>query len=279
LRVNHGLLKITEGLPFLILFLILPKLNSFHFSLFVGSAQVAAEPSPQPSPPCGAEPVPTYAAAGDVPVVKSWKESELGADWKPPECAHWTETGFTTLVTTTGRFASAADGSELLRHVGAISSRAGMRYWSNTHKQWRTLILEAHAVTDSPHGQARGDFTTDEMKAGAVFYFEQTDNLMGKATFRMQILEASASRIVFEVENISTMRYAFIPVIRPGEMQGIYFLERESNEVWRYYGMLRTGKNANKRVAGNEASSINRAVAFYRYVAGIPTDQEPPAAR
>ena len=31
--------------------------------------------------------------------------------------------------------------------------------------------------------------------------------------------------------------------------------------------------------AGNESSAINRAVAFYRWLAGIPTDQEPPAAR
>jgi hypothetical protein len=30
---------------------------------------------------------------------------------------------------------------------------------------------------------------------------------------------------------------------------------------------------------GGDASYINRAVAFYRLVAGIPTDQEPPAAR
>jgi hypothetical protein len=28
-----------------------------------------------------------------------------------------------------------------------------------------------------------------------------------------------------------------------------------------------------------EASYINRAVAYYRHIAGIPTDQEPPAAR
>lgn len=79
-------------------------------------------------------------------------------------------------------------------------------------------------------------------------------------------------------ENVTTMRYSFIPVLRPGEMQAIYFLDRESS-TWRYYGIVRTGKNANKRIAGNESSSINRAVAFYRYLVGIPTDQEPPAAR
>jgi hypothetical protein len=30
---------------------------------------------------------------------------------------------------------------------------------------------------------------------------------------------------------------------------------------------------------GDHASYINRAVAFYRFVANIPTDQPPPAAR
>jgi len=31
--------------------------------------------------------------------------------------------------------------------------------------------------------------------------------------------------------------------------------------------------------AAGDASYINRAVAFYRHIAGIPSDQEPPAAR
>lgn len=154
-----------------------------------------------------------------------------------------------------------------------------MRYWSATHKRWQTLIVDAHALTDAKHSQRREDFTPAEMKEGDVLYFDQVDNLTGKATYRMHIAEASESRIVFDVENVSTMRYSFIPVLHPGEMQSIYFLDRESDNAWRYYGIVRTGKNANKRIAGNESSSINRAVAFYRYVVGIPTDREPPAAR
>jgi hypothetical protein len=62
-------------------------------------------------------------------------------------------------------------------------------------------------------------------------------------------------------------------------MQSIYFLDRESDGVWRYYGMVRTGKNASRLTAGNASSAINRAVAFYRHFVGIPTAQEPPAAR
>ena len=85
--------------------------------------------------------------------------------------------------------------------------------------------------------------------------------------------------LVFDVENVSTMRYLFITIFPPGEMQSIYFLDRESENVWRYYSIVRTGKNANRLITGNESSTVNRAVAFYRNLAGIPTDQETSPAR
>jgi hypothetical protein len=62
-------------------------------------------------------------------------------------------------------------------------------------------------------------------------------------------------------------------------MQSIYFLNRESDNVWQYYSMVRTGRNASRLATGHEASAINRAVAFYRSLVGVPTNQEPPAAR
>jgi hypothetical protein len=153
-----------------------------------------------------------------------------------------------------------------------------MRYWSTTHKQWQTLVVDAYALTGSQPSQRRNDFTPDEMRAGAALYFEQADNLSGKAMYRMHIAEASADRLVFDVENVTTMRYLLIPVFHPGGMQSIYFLDRESDVVWRYYNIVRTGMNAS-RFAGNESSAINRSVAFYRYMVGIPTDREPAAAR
>jgi hypothetical protein len=167
----------------------------------------------------------------------------------------------------------------LLRRIGAISELAGMRYWSTTHKQWQTLIEDAHALTGPQPSQRRRDFTPDEMKKGKVFYFEQVDNLSGTAIYRMHIAEASPGRLVIDVENVSVVRYSFVTLFHPGEMQSIYFLDRESGNVWRYYSIARTGRNASRLAAGHESSSVNRAVAFYRSLVGIPTDQEPPAAR
>jgi hypothetical protein len=92
-------------------------------------------------------------------------------------------------------------------------------------------------------------------------------------------IEFFRNLLVFDVENVSTMHYLFITLFQPGEMQSIYFLDRESENVWRYYSIVRTGKNANRRITGNESSAVNRAVAFYRHLVGIPTGQEPPAAR
>jgi len=232
-----------------------------------------------PQPPCGKEPLPAYPGLDDSAIVKSWSKSDFGRDWTPPACTGWTAAGFTTLVTTVARFRHTSEEEGLLRHIGAISELAGMRYWSTTHKRWQTLIVDAYALNGLQPSQRRGDFTPDEMKEGRDLYFQQVDNLSGKAIYRMHIAEASADRLVVEVENVSTMRYLFIPVLQPGEIQSLYFLDRESENVWRYYSIVRTGKNANGLIMGNEASAVNRAVAFYRYLVGIPADQEPPAAR
>jgi len=232
-----------------------------------------------PQPPCGTNPVPPYPGLDNPPSVKFWTESELGQDWRPPACTGWTATGFATLVTTAARFRYTSGAEGLLRHIGAISELAGMRYWSTTHKQWQTLVVDAYASTGIERSHRRQDFTPDEMRGGKVLYLERVDNLTGTAIYRMRILEASADRLVFDVENVSIMRYFLVTLFRPGEMQSVYFLDRESNSVWRYYSIARTGRNASRLATGHEASSVNRAVAFYRSLAGIPTDQEPPAAR
>jgi hypothetical protein len=141
--------------------------------------------------------------------------------------------------------------------------------------------VEAHALTGSQPPQRRQDFTPDEMQEGKLLYLEQADNLSGAANYRMRLGEVSTGRIVFDIENVGTMRYFFMTLYHPGEMQSIYFLDRESDSVWRYYGIARIGRNASRLATGpgHASSTINRAVAFYRSLVGIPTDQEPPAAR
>src|SRR4029077_6846339 len=163
--------------------------------------------------------------------------------------------GFTTLVTTVARFRHNSEAEDLLRHIGAISQLRGVRYWSTTHKQWQTLVVNAYALTGDQPSRRREDFRANEMKAGKVLYFEQVDNLTGKAIYRMHIAEASADRLVVNVENVSTIRYLFITLLHPGEIQSAYFLDRESKDVWRFYSIVRTGTNANQLLMWNESSA------------------------
>lgn len=241
-----------------------------------GEASGRADAGPQP--PCGNQPFPPYPDLEESPAVRAWDRAASGRDWTPPACTGWTDPGFTTMVAVVARFRHSSGAEGLLRRIGAISGLSGIRYWSTTHKRWQTLIIDAHALSDATGARRREDFSPEEMAEGRTLYFQQEDNLTGTAIYRMRIRSASPDRLVVDTENTGAVRYLLMPVFRPGDMQSITFLDRESEHVWRYYGILRTGRSASRLAAGSEASSINRAVAFYRYLAGIPTDKEPPAS-
>jgi len=245
-------------------------------AILCGEASSRADIVPQP--PCGSATFPPYPDLENSPTVRSWDRAESGRDWTPPACTGWMDSGFTTLVVVAARFRHVSGAEGLLRRIGAISEHTGIRYWSTSHKRWQMLIINSHALSDATGDRRREDFSPGEMTEGKSLYFQQEDNLVGKAIYRMHIRSASPDRLVFDTENTGTMRYLLLPMFPPGGMQSITFLDRESQDVWRYYSITRTSRNASLLIAGNEASSINRAVAFYRYLAGIPTDKEPPAA-
>jgi hypothetical protein len=230
-----------------------------------------------PHPPCDGAVDPPYPDLNQAVANKSWSAADLGRSWEPPSCLEWNSIGFTTLVTTVGKFRYPNDGTGFLRAFAAVSEWKGLCYWSVSHKRWRTLIIESHALT-AAQGQRRPDFQADEMKEGNELYFEQDNNLTGKARYRMQILKATQDHVAVKIENVGPIRYLLMPVLHSGDLQSIYFLDRESDHVWRYYSMTRTGNGANRLIAGNDSSSFNRAVAVYRHLAGIPDNTEPPAA-
>ena len=239
---------------------------------------LSSHASPGPQPPCGSATFPPYPDIEKSPAVRVWNHAELDRNWTPPACTGWTYSGFTTVVVTVSRFRHTSGVEGLLRRVGAISERAGIRYWSTTRKRWQTLVINAYALSGGVDERRRKDISPEEIAEGKRLYFQQEDNLSGKAIYRMHIRSVSPDRLVFDTENISTMRYFLMPLFSPGEMQSIYFFERESQDVWCYYSIVRMSKDASPLTVGNEASAINRAVAFYRYLVGIPTDKEPPAS-
>ena len=79
------------------------------------------------------------------------------------------------------------------------------------------------------------------------------------------------------VVNASPVRTLLVTLFAPGALQTTYFLDRLGPDEWGYFGLW--GITTGLLTGGHTASSINRAMALYRHFAGIPTDQEPPAAR
>jgi hypothetical protein len=208
----------------------------------------------------------------------TWDPVTLGRTWAPPACLGWSAPGFSSLVALSGRLRSGEGTPALLRRLGAIGQFTGIRYWSTTTKRWKTLVLHANAVTGPTGEHGRPDFAPEELSTGSVLYFRQQDNMSGPATIRLHIRSAGPDQLLFDTENVTTMRYMLWPLFKPGELQTTYFLQREAGQVWRFYSLARTGLHASTLTGGHEASSINRSVAFFRYLAGIPTDQEPPGS-
>ncbi len=154
-----------------------------------------------------------------------------------------------------------------------------MLYWSTTQKKWEKLVLDAHALAGPDGERSRADFSLEEISEGRTLFFQQEDNLFGTVPYRLHIRSISPGHVVFDVENAATIRYLMIPLFEPGQVQAVYYLEQEKPDVWRYYSLARTSGKAASLLPGHEASTINRAIAVYRHIAGIPGDQEPPAAR
>ena len=80
-------------------------------------------------------------------------------------------------------------------------------------------------------------------------------------------------------ENVTPIRIGILSAFDPGAMQSVIFLDKRGPGTWGYYQTIRAAEGASAIALGSNASYVNRLAALYRYTAGIPTDQEPPAAR
>jgi len=248
---------------------LLPRLCLVMPAFLPGAALAAAGPDP-----CGPPPA---LALGQPARAQSWTPAQLGAGWAPPACSGWTEPGFRSLVAVTGAFRLPGGVPAVLARLGAVSDTVGVRYWSVTKKKWEPLITAAHAA--DALGRARADFSPSELTPGAALPYSQTDTGAGTVAYRMRVMEAGPSRVVLTTENTTTIRTMLLPLFSPGELQTLTVITRQSGDAWAYSSLTRTSPRASRLTDGHEASAMNRAVAMFRHIASVPTDQDPPAAR
>jgi hypothetical protein len=243
--------------------------------LLPGTSVVRAEDI---RPPCGAPPWPPYAAVSAPPTVEVSKADDRDAPWAPPACTGWDPGRVDLLVAVSARFRGDGGIESILSRFGSVSRWAGVRYWSVSRKRWQDLVADAHALAGPDGKPPRADFSPAEMRPGRDLYFSQTTGGSGPVVYRQRVLELLADRLVLETENITAVRVLAMPLFRPGALRTLYFFERSSPGVWSYYSLTGVDRGSNPFAPGHEASYVNRAVAVFRHVAGLPTDQEPPAA-
>ena len=61
-------------------------------------------------------------------------------------------------------------------------------------------------------------------------------------------------------------------VIPPGGLEGFFLVEHEARPIWRYYALTRVHLLIPAALAPPPEDHLNKAVALFRFLAGIPTD-------
>ncbi len=232
-----------------------------------------------PKPPCAGEAHPEFPTVDARPKIRVWFGGDIEGGWVPAECTGWDKREFTVLVALAGRFHHDSGVEGVLRRIAAISDLKSMQYWSATRKRWRQLVPEAYALKGPDKALRRPDFSLEEVRSGEdLYYWQKERSVAGNIVYRIRLRESGPERIILEMENAVLVKRFLFTLYEPGQQQLIHFMENEGDGNWRYYSLLRVKSNIGATVRGHEASFINRAVAIYRYFAGVPTDREPPAA-
>jgi Family of unknown function (DUF6675) len=229
------------------------------------------------TPPCEGPPVPPYAPAGQPPATDVWSAGELTrSGWQAAPCLNWGTSPTKLAAALAGEFRFAGSLDELAGRLARIASLKSVRYWSVSHKAWQPLVSDSGTL-DGPDGKARPDPAAAELTPGSSFYYFEVSH--GRTVYRMTVQERTAERLVVSTVNVTPIRVAVLTAFEPGALQSVIFLDKRGPGLWGYYQTIRAAEGSSVIALGSDASYVNRLAALYRHMAGIPTDQEPPAAR
>ncbi|HUE66423.1 MAG TPA: DUF6675 family protein [Rhizomicrobium sp.] len=247
-------------------------------SIFVLTASAHAA---LPQPPCTVSATPAYSAPDVAPTIAIWHGGDLDqSKWRPPSCTGWSPNSHSKLVVAVaGSFRFNGPIAQLLERVGAISTFRTIRYWSATDKAWRPLANDASALTGPDRANRRADFAASDLIKNANLYYWEDDSRSGEIIYRLNVIESAPDRAVIASENITPVRKFFVTLFKPGTLQSTIFIQRLSTGLFGIYILSRTDKGTSALAEGHDASYVNRAAALYRQLAGIKTDQDPPAAK
>ena len=123
-----------------------------------------------------------------------------------------------------GKFRFEGSADDLLTRMGAVSALRGIRYWSVSDNEWRTLIEHASALEGPDLSRRRPDFVAAELKKARIVYFAHDDNrTAGEIIYRLEIRELASDRLVVATENVSPVRQFILTLVNSGGLQNSTF--------------------------------------------------------
>ena len=258
------------------------SMQAFLRSLLAAAAlpasfcSVAAQ-APEPRPPCDGSPFPAYGTVGSNPSLAVWKSNDL-KNWRPASCLGWSGASFSAAALAAEfRFSGPMDA--VLGRFGALASYPTIKYWSTSRKQWRALVTSAEVVAEAGGPNIKASLDASDFVVGKDNFYAETSQQSGRTVYRLHVLARTPDQVAVASENVTPIGTLGLTIFDPSALQSVTFFDKRGPDLWGFYSIVRTSAGSSRFASGNEASYLNRLAALFRYMAGIPTDAEPPIAR
>jgi hypothetical protein len=221
--------------------------------------------------------LPAYTQPGGSPTIAVWTEADANrAPWQGAPCLHWTS-GQTRMVTALAASIAANSLDELLDRYGSLSTYKSIRFWSVMHQTWEDLVVSAGFVDGPQANYSQRDQTSADFQTGRVLYYYEISPA-GRTLHRLTVQRRTQDEVVVSTENISPVKVALFTIFQPQALQTATFIQRKGPNAWGYYQAIKLGEGSDFIAVRSPSPYINRLVAMYRYMTGIPTDSLPPVA-
>lgn len=194
----------------------------------------------------------------------------------PPACTSWYPREDTVLVAVAGRSAFKGSIDQIMTRLGAVSAQAAIRFWSVEDQAWKPMFEDVAALAAPDHDQRRADFTSAELVPKTPLYVLYDDTDLSAAVYELTVVERSDRSATVRLRNIEPGRSMGITIIGEGCFELTITVAAEGDGVWTYYALNRSGPLLMQSLMPAEGTLINRAVALYRFLLGVPTDRDPP---
>ncbi len=167
----------------------------------------------------------------------------------------------------------------MLARLGALDHYPSIKYWSTSRGGWRALVTSAFVVARAGGPAVKASLAADDLVVGRDNFYAETTEESGRTDYRLHVLARRGDFVAVALENMTPLSALGFTIFGPSALQSVTFLERRGPDLWGFYSIVRTATGTSMLAHGREASFLNRQAAVFRFLAGIPTDREPPVAR